>query len=110
MLVSLSMTTAMAQPTTVQVLPGIEVKDGNLEFRQFGNLEITGSSIVRKNQTKALPVQVITREDIKRSGLSTLTEAVQSVTTMFNNTESAQFDSGGGGIPMPHCTVFRTAP
>lgn len=62
MLVSPSMTTAMAQPTTVQVQPGIEVKDGNLEFRQFGDLEITELSIVRKEQTKTLPVQVIRRK------------------------------------------------
>ena len=47
----------------------IEVVNTRLEFRQFEKVEITGSSIVRKEQTQALPVQVITREDIRRTGL-----------------------------------------
>ncbi len=92
-LASVWASSALAQSAMTQVLPDVVVKDGRLEFRQFGNVEITGSSIVRKEQTQALPVQVITRDEIKRSGLTTLTEVVQSVITMFNFTESAQFDS-----------------
>lgn len=66
-------------------------------FRQFDKVEITGSSIVRKEQTQALPVQVITREDIRRSGLKTVTEVVQALPLMGNFVESGQLGMLSGG-------------
>lgn len=75
----------------------IEITDKAPVFRQFNNVEITGSSIVRKEQTQALPVQIITREDIRRSGLKTVSEVVQSLPMMGNFAESSQLGMIAGG-------------
>jgi iron complex outermembrane receptor protein len=77
--------------------PPIEVVNTRLEFRQFEKVEITGSSIVRKEQTQALPVQVITREDIRRSGLKSITEVVQALPLMGNFVEAGQIGMVAGG-------------
>ena len=73
---------AQSAETPVKALPDLLVKDVPLEYRQFEKVEITGSSIVRKEQTQALPVQVFTREDIKRSGMSSLTDVLFSMPAM----------------------------
>lgn len=75
----------------------IEITDKAPAFRQFSNVEITGSSIVRKEQTQALPVQIITREDIRRSGLKTMSEVVQALPMMGNFAESSQLGMIAGG-------------
>ncbi len=77
-------TAARAQeaPHTEKVFPPVNVNSSVLEYRQFEKVEITGSSIVRKEQTQALPVQVFTREDIKRSGLTSLVDVLFSLPTM----------------------------
>jgi len=77
--------------------PPVTVVDQALEFRQFEKVEITGSSIVRKEQTQALPVQVITRDDIRRSGLKSVTEVVQALPLMGNFVESSQLGMVAGG-------------
>jgi len=76
----------------------VEIRDSAPAFRQFGNVEITGSSIVRKEQTQALPVQVMTREDIRRSGLKSVSEVVQALPLMGNFVESAQLGMVAGGF------------
>lgn len=83
---------------TEPVYPSVVVKDAPLEYRQFEKVEITGSSIVRKEQTQALPVLSVTREDIRRSGRQSLTEVVQSLPSMSNYVESAQFSKADGGF------------
>jgi iron complex outermembrane receptor protein len=80
-----------------QKYPPVEVKDAPLEYRQFEKVEITGSSIVRKEQTQALPVHVITREDIRRTGLKTVTEVMQTLPLMGNFVESGQLGMLAGG-------------
>ncbi len=69
-----------------------------LPFRQFDKVEITGSSILRKEQTQALPVQVVTRQDLQRRGVMTLTEAVQNLTSVFNGLELTQTGMNQGGF------------
>lgn len=44
------------------------------EYRQFERVQITGSSILRKELTQSLPVQIITRQDIQNSTAKNLEE------------------------------------
>ena len=87
---------AHAQTETVG-LPAQNVISTPLEYRQFNMVEITGSSILRKEQTQALPVQVITRQEIQRSGDFTLSEFLQRQPSMFNGMDLAQLAKPSGG-------------
>jgi iron complex outermembrane receptor protein len=79
------------QPSGVeQPYPPVNVESTVLEYRQFEKVEITGSSIVRKEQTLALPVQVMTRTDIKNSGVKALPELLQKLPVMFGVSEPGQ--------------------
>lgn len=79
---------ALAQPVESRVTyPPVEVTGQVPEFRQLGGLEITGSSIVRKEQTQALPVQVITRQDIQKQGLTSLAQAIEHLPNAVNGVE-----------------------
>ncbi len=75
---------AQTSATTPTQYPPVQVIDTPLEYRQFEKIEITGSSILRKEQTQSLPVQVWTRQDIQRSGKQTLGEYLQSLPVMWN--------------------------
>jgi len=77
---------AQAQAVT-RTYPPVEVTGEGLQFRQMGGLEITGSSIVRKDQTQALPVQVITRQDIQRQGLTSLAQVMERLPSAVNGEE-----------------------
>lgn len=89
---------AQAQvPVSTQNYPDLKVESTALEYRQFEKVELTGSSIVRKEQTRALPVQVITHDDIRRSGLKSITEVVQALPLMGNFVESSQLGMIAGG-------------
>ncbi|MEY3639879.1 MAG: Vitamin transporter BtuB precursor, partial [Pseudomonadota bacterium] len=77
--------------------PLVEVVETPLEYRQFEKVEITGSSIVRKEQTQALPVQVITREDIRRSGASTMVDVLHTLPIMSMWVNSTAMTSTIGG-------------
>ena len=89
---------AQQQPGVEQTYPPVNVESSVLEYRQFEKVEITGSSIVRKEQTQALPVLSVTREDIRRSGKHSVTEVVQSLPSMSNFVEAAQFSTTAGGF------------
>lgn len=78
--------------------PPLEILDKALEYRQFGRVEITGSSIVRKEQTQALPVQVITRREIQNKGHQTVTQVIQSLTSVFNGLDLTQTGLLAGGF------------
>ena len=79
-----------AQTSTGTSYPPVQVVESPLEYRQFDKVEITGSSIVRKAQTQALPVQVYTREELFRSGLRTVAEVLQKLPEMGQMVESGQ--------------------
>lgn len=77
--------------------PAVIVQDTALEYRQFEKVEITGSSIVRKEQTQALPVQMITRQEIQKKGLTSVTDVVQNLSHVFNGLEFTQMGTNGAG-------------
>ena len=62
-------------------------------------VEITGSSIKRVDAETALPVTVIRREDIERSGFTTAADLIQSLPSMQGFiTASKSVNGGGGGV------------
>jgi iron complex outermembrane recepter protein len=62
-------------------------------------IEITGSSIKRIAAETALPITVIKREDIERSGFSTAADLIQSLPSMQGFvTASKSVNGGGGGV------------
>jgi iron complex outermembrane receptor protein len=62
-------------------------------------VEVTGSAIKRVDAEGALPVQIIRREEIERSGATSVTDLIQRLPTMQGaTTESASVGGGGGGF------------
>jgi len=62
-------------------------------------VEITGSSIKRIQKEGALPVQVLSQEDIKRSGATSATDLIQNLPTMQGGfAASASVDGPAGGV------------
>jgi iron complex outermembrane recepter protein len=94
---AMSHTWAQASDPAPKTYPLVEVVEKPLEYRQFEKVEITGSSIVRKEQTKALPVQLITREDIRRSGASNMVDVLHNLPIMSMVVNSAAMTTTIGG-------------
>lgn len=89
-----------AQPTdlTTTTYPPVQVVDKAFEYRQFEKVEITGSSIIRKEQTLALPVLVITRKELATKGYVSVTQAIQSLSSVFNGMDLTQTGLIRGGL------------
>lgn len=89
----------LAQSTEAsgKIFPDVQVKDTPLEYRQFEKVEITGSSIVRKEQTQTLPVQVITRAEIQNSGKHDVAELIQALPLMSSFTSPLDVGMENGG-------------
>lgn len=97
LLAGLTCCTVQAQEIPVVVDPSPDASQDGSEFRQYGQIEITGSSIVRKEQTQALPVQIITRKDIQRLGKASLPQLIQGLAGVFNGRDLSQWASPSGG-------------
>src|SRR5574343_1080116 len=76
----------------------VEVTSSVPPYRQYDKVEITGSTIVRKEQTRALPVMVLTREDIRRTRLKSVTDVLQALPSMNNCVEPSQLAMAFGGF------------
>lgn len=67
-------------------------------------VEVTGSRIKRVDAETASPVQVITRDQIERSGATSVTDVMKSVpannTGAFDETAVASFTPGAGGVSL----------
>ena len=62
-------------------------------------VEVTGSAIKRVDAEGSLPVQIIRREEIERSGATSVTDLIQRLPTMQGATgEGAAVGGGGGGF------------
>jgi len=64
---------------------------------QLERVEITGSSIKRLADQGALPVQVLSRIDIERSGAKSAEDLIQGLPSMQGFTVAAESVNGGGG-------------
>ena len=60
-------------------------------------VEITGSSIKRIDAETALPVTVITRDQIEKSGLTTASDLIQALPSMQGFLTASNSVNGGGG-------------
>ena len=78
----------------------IQVLGDAAEFRQFNRVEITGSSILNAKAKQALPVRVLDRKEIERSGTTSIPELLQKLSIMNSFNELGGFNPsgvGGGG-------------
>jgi iron complex outermembrane receptor protein len=73
---------------------------GSAAYAQSGQVvEITGSAIKRVDAEGALPVQIIRREEIERTGATSVTELIQRLPGFQGaTTEAASVGGGGGGF------------
>jgi len=60
-------------------------------------VEITGSSIKRINKEGALPVQVLTSDDIKKSGATSASDLIEMLPSMQGFVPASSSVNGGGG-------------
>jgi iron complex outermembrane receptor protein len=67
------------------------------EPQKVERVEVTGSAIKRIEAEAALPVQVMTRKDIERTGATSVAELVQKLPAVQGFTEASQSVGGGGG-------------
>jgi iron complex outermembrane receptor protein len=67
------------------------------EATETQRVEITGSAIKRIAVEGALPIQTLTGDDIKKTGVATVTELIQGLPVMQGFTTSSQSINGGGG-------------
>ena len=79
---ALSMHAAYAQETT----------DGTMQ-----RVEVTGSSIKRIASEASLPVQSFNQKDIKKTGVTTVTDFIQQIPAMQGFSVAADSVGGGGG-------------
>ncbi|MBL8311009.1 MAG: TonB-dependent receptor [Burkholderiales bacterium] len=67
------------------------------DAQRVERVEITGSAIKRIESEAALPVQVLTRKDIERSGATSVPELIQKLPAVQGFTEASISVGGGGG-------------
>jgi iron complex outermembrane receptor protein len=79
--------------------PDVEITEKSLEFRQFEKVEITGSAILAKEAKQALPLQILDRRDIERSGAASLPELLQRLPLMSNFSELGTVTATTAGGP-----------
>lgn len=79
--------------------PTIKVIGDALEYRQFEKVEITGSAILDKEAKQALPLQILDRRDIERSGAKTLPDLIQRLAVMSGFSELGTMTGTVSGGP-----------
>jgi iron complex outermembrane receptor protein len=75
----------------------IVITDKAPEYRQFERVQITGSSILRKEVTQSLPVQIITRQDIQNSTAKNLEELLHVHPAMLHYSQPSNLGLTRGG-------------
>ena len=80
---------------TLGLLAGVhahaqDVSTSDAPFRQFDKVEILGSAILQQESKAALPLRVLTRQDIARLGLNRLDQAIQGLSDQLNFQNSGQ--------------------
>jgi len=84
----------LAQPVMAQ-----EAATDTTTAQPVQRVEITGSSIKRIVKEGAVPVQVLTAADIKKTGATSVTELIQDLPAMQGfTTASTSVNGGGGGV------------
>lgn len=94
----LALPLAAAAPLLLAGMPVASQTPAPTAAAQLERVEITGSSIKRIEGETALPVQVLSRDDIQRSGAATVEQLLKSVsaTSTLGSTSVANTGAGGG--------------
>lgn len=82
---------------SVNVATPVEISAPTIEYRQFGKVEITGSSIVNPRAREALPVRIIDKKEIERSGATDLAQLLSQVSVMHSERETGGINPSGTG-------------
>ena len=69
-----------------------------LKARQVEKRETTGSFLARQQESAIAPLQIITRQELKMRGHTRVTEAVQSLSSVFNGLDLTQSGMNRGGV------------
>ena len=75
----------------------VEVNDDAVPFRQFRGIEVTGTAIINPSARQALPVRVIDRREIERTGATNMVQLLQRLPLMHGFTELGGYNSIGKG-------------
>ena len=75
----------------------ITITEKAFEYRQFDRVQITGSSILRKEVTQSLPVQIITRQDIQNSQARNVGELLHVHPAMLHFSQPSNLGLTRGG-------------
>ena len=95
------------QLSLLLALPGLAVAQNATvpEAKNLDTVTVTGTRIKKAEVESQVPVQVLTREDIDRSGLTSLGDLVQELTgagsalnTKFNSSGNFGFSPNGDGV------------
>ena len=107
LLLTLPALAAAQDPAPAPATPGTAE-----EARTLDTVVVTGTRIRRAEVEGQVPVQVLTREDIDRSGFTSVAEVVQNLTasgaalnTKFNSSGNFGFPPDGGGVGAGAATV-----
>ena len=88
---------AFAAQANEGTLTSIEVSDDVTPFRQFRGVEVTGTAIINPTARQAMPVRVIDKREIERTGATTVVELLQRLPLMHGFTELGGYNSIGKG-------------
>jgi iron complex outermembrane receptor protein len=89
--------------TSLVVAQAFAQAPADLAAQKVEKIEVTGSNIKRVDTETVAPVQVITRDDIERSGKLTIAEVIRELPTnnnSFNETFTNSFSPGSAGVSM----------
>lgn len=75
--------------------------------QQLERIEVTGTNIKRTDVEGSLPVTIITREELERSGKTTLTEVLTSLTVVSSGTFTETLGSGNSFAPATAAISLR---
>jgi len=96
---------ALVQALGAGVVLSMAVTAAHAQAQKVEKIEVTGSNIKRIDTETAAPVQIITREEIERSGKTTITELLRSLPSNLTGglndlTGSNSFSSGASTISL----------
>ena len=97
--------TAVARALLISMLPVAAVQAQTDSPRTLDAVEVTGTRIKQTDAVTQQPVNIITRADIQRSGVSSVGELLQQLSAggkalnaKFNSSGNFGYPSDGGGI------------
>lgn len=108
----LSRAVAALLPMLLCVAPVVHAQEPTDEEAMLDRVEVTGSRIKRADAAQSAPVLTISSEDIERTGLKSIGDIVQQLTssgsslnTKFNSSGNFGFPPDGGGVGAGATTV-----